>query len=159
VTDVPRTTRNDRAHRRQRLIELLRTGLAATQEEIVERLAGDGFPATQATISRDLDDIGAVRRHENGQIVYALPERNGPPTGFGKRAITELIRSAVPSGNLVVIHTYPGMASTVAAVLDQSGPLGLLGTIAGDDTVFAVGDDMTNGKTLAKRIMAMKESS
>ena len=64
-----------------------------------------------------------------------------------------------PRGNLVVIHTYPGMASTVAAVLDQSGPLGLLGTIAGDDTVFAVGDEMTNGKTLAKRILAMKDSS
>jgi transcriptional regulator of arginine metabolism len=159
VSEVPRTTRNDRAHRRQRLIELLGTGLAATQEEIVERLTSDGFRTTQATISRDLDDVGAVRRHENGRIVYALPTRNGPPTGFGKRVFAEMVSEVLPSANLVVIRTYPGMASTVAAVLDQSGVLGLLGTIAGDDTVFAVGDEMTDGKTLAKRIAALREAS
>lgn len=156
---MPRTTANTRAHRRQRLIELLREGLEATQEEIGTRLAADGFSATQATISRDLEDIGAIRRHDGGRIVYALPDRNGPPTGFGKRVFAELVRSVVPSGNLIVIRTYPGMASTVAAVLDQSGLLGLLGTIAGDDTVFAVGDEMTDGKTLAKRITALKETS
>ncbi len=156
---MPRTTTKDRAKRRQRLIEYLRDGLVATQDDIVERLAADGFQATQATISRDLDDIGAVRLHENGRIVYTMPDRNGPPTGFGKRVFTELIRNAIPSGNLVVVRTYPGMASTVAAVLDQSGMLGLLGTIAGDDTVFAVGDEMTDGKTLAKRIMAMNDES
>lgn len=156
---MPRTTSKDRAKRRQRLIEYLREGLVATQDDIVERLAADGFKATQATISRDLDDIGAVRLHENGRIVYAMPDRNGPPTGFGRRVFAELIRSATSSGNLVVIRTYPGMASTVAAVLDQSAMLGLIGTIAGDDTVFAVGDDKTDGKTLAKRIMAMKDES
>ena len=156
---MPRTTSKDRAQRRQRLIEYLREGLVATQEDIVRRLAADGFKATQATISRDLDDIGAVRLHENGRIVYAMPDRNGPPTGFGRRVFAELIRSATPSGNLVVVRTYPGMASTVAAVLDQSGMAGLLGTIAGDDTVLAVGDEKTGGKTLAKRITAMQDES
>jgi transcriptional regulator of arginine metabolism len=156
---MPRTTTNDRARRRSRLAELLEGGLEATQEEIVERLRADGFRATQATISRDLDDVGAVRRHENGRIIYGLPDRNGPPEGFGKRVLGELVRSAVASGNLVVIRTYPGMAPTVAAVLDSSGLLGLLGTIAGDDTVFAVGDDMTSGKVLAKRIHEMAVSS
>lgn len=156
---MPRTTASDRAKRRQRLIELLREGLQGTQEEIRDRLAADGFPTTQATISRDLDDVGAVRRHDNGRIVYALPPRNGPTIGFGKRVFAELVQSAVPSGNLVVIRTFPGMASSVAAVLDGSGLLGLLGTIAGDDTVFAVGDDMTNGKVLAERILAMKDTT
>jgi transcriptional regulator of arginine metabolism len=70
-----------------------------------------------------------------------------------------MVSEVLPSANLVVIRTYPGMASTVAAVLDQSGVLGLLGTIAGDDTVFAVGDEMTDGKTLAKRIAALREAS
>jgi transcriptional regulator of arginine metabolism len=156
---MPRTTTSDRAKRRQRLIELLREGLEGTQDEIRDRLASDGFTTTQATISRDLDEVGAVRRHEDGRILYGFLERNGPPTGFGKRVFAEMVVSAVPSGNLVVIRTYPGMASTVAAVLDQSGMLGLLGTIAGDDTVFAVGDDMTNGETLAKRIMALRDAS
>jgi transcriptional regulator of arginine metabolism len=156
---MPRTTTNTRVQRRLRLVELLEGGLEATQEEIVERLKAEGFRATQATISRDLDDVGAVRRHENGHIVYGLPDRNGPPVGFGKRVFGELVRNAAASGNLVVIRTYPGMAPTVAAVLDQSGLPGLLGTIAGDDTVFAVGDEMTSGKTLAKRIQKMAAAS
>ena len=156
---MPRTTANDRAHRRQRLMELLRGGLEATQEEIGERLAADGFTATQATISRDLEDIGAVRRHDGGRIVYAVADQNGPPTGFGKRVFAELVRTVAASGNLVVIRTFPGMASTVAAVLDQSGLPGLLGTIAGDDTVFAVGDDTTGGKRLAKHISSMRDAS
>lgn len=156
---MPRTTANDRAHRRQRLMELLREGLEATQEEIGERLAADGFKATQATISRDLEDIGAVRRHDGGKIVYALADHNGPPTGFGKRVFAELVRTVAVSGNLVVIRTFPGMASTVAAVLDQSGLPGLLGTIAGDDTVFAAGDDTAGGKALGKRISSMRDAS
>jgi transcriptional regulator of arginine metabolism len=137
------------------LIELLRGGLEATQDEIGARLASDGFSATQATISRDLEDIGAVRRHEGKRILYALPETNGPPSGFGKRIIGELVRSVATSGNLVVVRTYPGMAPTVAAVLDQSGVAGVLGTVAGDDTVLVVADERSGGKGVAKRIGAL----
>jgi transcriptional regulator of arginine metabolism len=149
---MPRTTSADRAKRRQRLIELLQQGLAGTQEEIVERLAADGFAATQATISRDLDDVGAVRSHDNGRTVYSLPDRNGPPTGFGKRIIAELVRSVEASSNLVVVKTFPGMAPTVGAVLDQAGVAGVLGTVAGDDTVLVVADEKTGGKRVAATI-------
>lgn len=149
---MPRTTATDRARRRQRLIELLRGGLEATQEEIGERLAADGFSAAQATISRDLEDVGAVRKHRGRRIVYALPETNGPPTGFGKRVFDELVRGLATSGNLVVVRTYPGMAPTVAAVLDQAEVAGVLGTVAGDDTVLVVADEATGAKALAKRI-------
>lgn len=156
---MPQTTRHDRAHRRRRLIELLQGGLAATQEEIVRRLAKEGFRATQATVSRDLDDVGAIRRHDGGRIVYALPDRNGPPVGFGRCALSELVRDVVPSGNLVVVRTFPGMAPSVAAVLDQSGVDGIIGTVAGDDTVLVVADEPTGGGKLAKRIAALGESS
>lgn len=149
---MPRTTANDRARRRQHLVELLAEGLAATQDEIGARLAADGFKTTQATISRDLEDVGAVRRHENGRIVYELPDRNGPPTGIGKRIFGELVRDVASSSNLVVVRTYPGMAPTVAAVLDQSEVAGILGTIAGDDTVLVVADERSGGKAVAKRI-------
>jgi transcriptional regulator of arginine metabolism len=149
---VPRTTTSDRVRRRRRLLDYLREGLAATQDEIVARLASEGFSATQATVSRDLDDIGAVRRHENGHIVYALPQTNGPPAGFGQRVFGELVREVVPSGNLVVVRTFPGMAPTVAAVLDGSAVTGVIGTVAGDDTVLVVADEKTGGRTLAKRI-------
>ncbi len=156
---MPRTTTRDRAKRRQRLIEYLRNGLAATQDEIVKRLASEGFVATQTTVSRDLDDIGAVRRHDNGHIVYALPERNGPPAGFGQRVFGELVRDVASSGNLVVIRTFPGMAPTVGAVLDSSSVAGILGTVAGDDTVLVVADEKTGGRTLAKRISKLTEAA
>lgn len=149
---MPRTTANDRARRRQRLIELLSEGLEGTQDEIGERLAADGFVTTQATISRDLDDIGAVRRHEGKRIVYGLAERNGPPTAFGKRMFAEVVRSVDASGNLVIVRTFPGMAPTIAAVLDQAEVKGILGTVAGDDTVLVVADERTGGKRVAKVI-------
>jgi transcriptional regulator of arginine metabolism len=152
---MPRTTGADRAKRRQHLIELLRGGLIGTQDEIRDRLAADGFVTTQATISRDLDDVGAMRLHENGHTVYALRESNGPPVGFGKRVIAELVRSVASSGNLVVVRTYPGMAPSVGAVLDQSPVSGILGTVAGDDTVLVVADERTGGKKLAKAIQGL----
>ncbi|MGH7857760.1 MAG: arginine repressor, partial [Candidatus Binatia bacterium] len=138
---------------------LLEAGLAATQEEIVERLATEGFPATQATISRDLDAVGAVRRHEGGRIVYELPERNGPPLAFGLRALTQFVRDVTPSGNLVVVKTFPGMASSVAALLDQSAVDGVVGTVAGDDTVLVVADERVGGRRLASRIQALGETA
>jgi transcriptional regulator of arginine metabolism len=146
------TSRQDRATRHRRLLDLLESGYAGTQDEIVRELAATGVKATQATVSRDLDDIGAVRRHERGRITYALPERNGPPAGFGQRVFGELVRDVIPSGNLVVIRTFPGMAPTVAAVLDSSHVNGIVGTVAGDDTVLVVADESTGGKKLAKRI-------
>lgn len=156
---MPRTTTNDRTRRRRRLLELLEEGLEASQEEIVEKLAAEGFTATQATISRDLDDIGAVRRHDNGRAVYGLPERNGPPSGFGKRVFAELIREVTPSANLVVVRTFPGMAPGVAAVLDQSDVEGILGTIAGDDTVLVITDEKSGGKRVAKAISDLGSAS
>jgi transcriptional regulator of arginine metabolism len=156
---MPRTTGNDRAKRRQHLIELLREGIVGTQEEIVEQLAADGFAATQATISRDLDDVGAVRSHDNGRTVYVMPERNGPPTGFGKRVFAEVVRSIDVSANLVVVKTFPGMAPAVSAVLDQAGVVGVLGTVAGDDTVLVVADEKTGGKRVAARIAELKEAT
>jgi transcriptional regulator of arginine metabolism len=156
---MPKTTTNDRTRRRRRLLELLSAGLEATQEEIVDKLAAEGFTATQATISRDLDDIGAVRRHDNGRAVYGLPERNGPPAGFGKRVFAELVREVTPSANLVVVRTFPGMASGVAAVLDQSDVQGILGTIAGDDTVLVIADEQSGGKRVAKAISELGATS
>jgi transcriptional regulator of arginine metabolism len=153
---MPRTTSNDRAKRRQRLIELLREGLEGTQEEISERLAADGFATTQATISRDLDDVGAVRRHDNGHTVYGLSETNGPPVGFGKRVFSELVVDVAVSENLVVVRTYPGMAPSVGAVLDQANVEGILGTVAGDDTVLVVADEKTGGRTVAQAIEELR---
>ena len=149
---MPRTTTNDRARRRLRLLELLEGGLEATQEEIVERLRAEGFGATQATVSRDLDDIGAVRGHAHGRSVYRLPERNGPPDGLGRRVFSEIVRDVVVSANLVVVRTYPGMGAAVGAVIDGADVVGVLGCVAGDDTVVVVADEATGGRAVASRI-------
>ena len=154
---MPSSSSSQRAARRTRLVEMLSDGFAGTQDEIVTRLAKAGFKVTQTTVSRDLEDIGAIRRHDNDRIVYALPDRNGPPVGFGRRVFAELILDAQASGNMVVVRTYPGMASTVAAVIDSNHIPGALGTIAGDDTVFVVADENSSGRTLAKAIATTGE--
>jgi len=79
--------------------------------------------------------------------------------GFGQRVIGELVRDVASSGNLVVIRTFPGMAPTVAAVLDSSSVAGILGTVAGDDTVLVVADEKTGGRALAKRISKLSEAA
>lgn len=152
---MPTSSKHQRSERRHRLLQLLKEGTAETQDELVQRLASEGFPVTQATVSRDLDDLGAVRVRHGDRTVYRLPERNGPPLGFGKRVFSELILDAASSGSLVVVRTFPGMASTVAAVLDQAAISGLLGTVAGDDTVLVVADERTGGGQLASRILQL----
>ncbi|HVL80762.1 MAG TPA: arginine repressor [Actinomycetota bacterium] len=149
---MPRSSAPDRASRRRRLLELLQEGFTGTQDEIVQALRAQGFTVTQATVSRDLDALGAVRRHEGDRFVYALPSRNGPPEGLSKHLLAELLVDLTSSGNMVVVRTFPGMASTVAAIIDATRPTGAIGTIAGDDTVFVVADERTGGRRLAERI-------
>lgn len=154
---MPRSSAAERVRRRQRLLDLLQRHEAGTQEEIVERLGREGFGVTQATVSRDLDDLGAVRIREGHRFVYVLPERNGPPSGFGQRVLAEMVIDAVASANLVVVRTYPGMAPSVGAVLDRSQISGIVGTVAGDDTVLVVADERIGGRTVAKRIKALAQ--
>lgn len=156
---MPRSTRTERAERRRRLLQLLEGGFVGSQEEIVRRLADDGIEVTQATVSRDLDDLGAVRLRRGDRAVYALPDRNGPPTGFGERVFTDLVTDVASSGNLVVVHTFPGLAQAAGAVIDGADIGGVLGTVAGDDTVLVVADERTGGRTLADRIRDLGRSS
>lgn len=149
---MPRTTHADRSKRQHRLLELLREGFVGTQDEIVGRLRREGLNVTQTTVSRDLDDLGAVRHRQGHRSVYGLPDRNGPPDGLVDRLFGELVRSVVASGNLIVVRTFPGTAPAVAAAIDAWELPGTLGTVQGDDTVLVVADERTGGKRLAERI-------
>ncbi len=123
--------------RRQRMIaDWLRDGPLVSQEEIVSRLASAGFEATQATVSRDLDELGAVKSRHGG---YALPERPEGDRAAQRlaRALAEWSLSIETAGNLLVIRTHPGSANLVASALDAAQVEGIAGTIAGDDTIFA----------------------
>lgn len=148
---------NDLKERRQRAIaELIRDGALSSQEELAERLSSLGFAVTQATISRDLEQLGAMKVRRNGQLSYALPEQvqapPGPRTSGVMRDFVESVQAAV---NLVVIKTPPGSAHLIGVALDHSDFPEIIGTICGDDTVFvACGSEPAAGELAAKLLSA-----
>lgn len=136
-----------------------------SQEQLVDRLAEQGVFVTQATLSRDLDEIGAVRlRGPDGALVYALPadhpaglEPPPPATTAFARVAADLLLSAEASGNLVVLKTPPGAAQLMASMIDRSGMTAVLGTVAGDDTVLVVARDPAGGDNLAATFLQLAE--
>jgi transcriptional regulator of arginine metabolism len=123
--------------RREAIRRLIRGGKVATQEDLRERLADQGFDVTQGTLSRDLARLGARRAPaaEGGTIYELPPEGAASPPGL-LEALDPLVRGVRDNGTLVVVHTTPGAAQAVALALDQARLPEVLGTIAGDDTVF-----------------------
>jgi transcriptional regulator of arginine metabolism len=113
-----------------------------SQDELAERLIDVGIRVTQATLSRDLEELGAVRlRGPDGALVYALPPEDEQLTSAIEslaRTAADLLLSAEASGNLVVAHTPPGAAQLLASMIDRAGLDAVLGTVAGDDTVLIV---------------------
>jgi transcriptional regulator of arginine metabolism len=113
---------------------LLEEGSLSTQEELREKLEKQHFNVTQSTISRDLRKLNAIRANDGeGRVVYRLPDQEVPVAGDVSR---NMVRSVEPAAGFAVIYTSPGTASLVARHLDFHRPAGLVGTIAGDDTVF-----------------------
>jgi transcriptional regulator of arginine metabolism len=141
--------------RQQALVELVRRGPLSTQEEIRAQLERVGHRATQSTISRDLEELGLVRiRDTEGHLRYALPGDAGPSGARSRlRALfAEFVTAVEASGNLVVVTTPAGAANAVAEALDHAGVEGILGTVAGDNTILIVAGEGTRGKALAKRL-------
>jgi transcriptional regulator of arginine metabolism len=128
----------DLKERRQRAIaDLIRRHALSSQEELADRLGSHGFAVTQATISRDLEQIGAVKVRREGHLTYALPDTtpNGPSPRLAA-VFRDWVRSVESAASLVVIRTPPGSAHLVGVVLDQSELSEIVGTICGDDTIF-----------------------
>jgi transcriptional regulator of arginine metabolism len=129
----------DTKARRQRAItELIRSEILHSQEEVAHRLGELGFLATQATVSRDLVELGAVKVRREGKIGYALPADTPPPRTAAKleSVISEWVQSIRPAGNLLVMKTPPGSAHVVGFAIDQARLQKVVGTICGDDTIF-----------------------
>ena len=145
---------NDLKDRRQRAIaDLIRSNALSSQEELADRLGALGFAVTQATISRDLEQIGAVKVRRMGQLTYALAEaaRNAPSPRLAA-VFRDWVRSVEPAGNLVVIKTPPGSAHLVGVVLDQSVLPEIVGTICGDDTIFIACRAAAEAEALASKL-------
>ena len=144
----------DLKERRQRAItDLIRSRLLTSQEELAEQLGSLGFAATQATISRDLDQIGALKVRRDGHLSYSLPEeaRNRPSPRLAA-VFRDWVRSVEPAANLVVIKTPPGSAHLVGVVLDQSELPEIAGTICGDDTIFVACRSTSEAEALSSKL-------
>jgi transcriptional regulator of arginine metabolism len=144
-----------KVQRQRRIVQLLRRRQVSSQEELAELLARNGERVTQATLSRDLDELGAVKVRENGRVVYRLPEE--PPAGdeWLRRMLTEFALDVTSSGSLVVVKTPPGGANAVARALDNAGIKDVIGTVAGDDTILVVCREGVRGQTVARRLRSM----
>ena len=144
--------RTDTAPRRRAIRSLLGASEIETQEDLREQLKEQGFDVTQATISRDLDAVGAVRVRENGHAVYRLGV--GDVDDGSRAALTsafdEFVESVSTSGTIIVLRVPPSAAHLVAGRIDGARVEGVLGTVAGDDTIFVLADESVGtGKVLA----------
>jgi len=139
-------------NQRQRMItDWLREHRVGSQEELVARLSLAGITATQATVSRDLLELGAVKLKRGGSIRYVMPDQVEPGHAAKKldRLLAEWVDAIIPAGNLLVLKTPPGSANLVANALDAAGLEEVAGTLAGDDTIFVAIADGSNTYTVA----------
>ncbi|MCU7729011.1 arginine repressor [Actinoplanes sp. KI2] len=144
-----------RAGRHARIVELIRQKAIRSQTELAELLAAEGVQVTQATLSRDLEELRAVK--VGG--AYLIPEDGTRPLREVEdaparllRLLRELLTGVDASGNIAVLRTPPGAAQFLASALDRSGLTDVVGTIAGDDTILVVARDVTGGKALAEKL-------
>jgi transcriptional regulator of arginine metabolism len=145
-----------KTQRQHRIGELIAAHGVHSQAELVERLAADGVVATQATVSRDLDELGAIKvRGPEGVSVYAVPDLPFAQRGTDdrlRRTLADWVVEVGASANLVVLRTPPGSAHVVGAALDRARMSGVLGNVCGDDTVLVIALDPTGGAELARRL-------
>ncbi|MGP3980311.1 arginine repressor [Streptomyces sp. KR80] len=164
---VPHT----RTARHRRIVDILNRQPVRSQSQLAKLLADDGLSVTQATLSRDLDELGAVKiRNTGGELIYAVPSEGGfrtPQAPLGesakeermRRLSAELLISAEASANLVVLRTPPGAAQFLASAIDQAELHDILGTIAGDDTLLLISRAPDGGQALADHLLQLAQKA
>jgi len=145
--------------RQHRIARLLEEQPISSQGQIVELLAADGVVATQATVSRDLEELGAVKvRIPGGTMAYALPENAKEAATSDdhlRRVMGDFVVEVSHSANLVVLRTPPGSAHVIGSAIDRSGLPDVLGTVAGDDTLLLVCSEQAGGAQVAAQLAAL----
>jgi transcriptional regulator of arginine metabolism len=157
------TSASTRVARQARIVELVTSMGIRSQTELAKLLAAEGIEVTQATLSRDLDELGAVklRGADGGAPIYVIPEDGSPVRGVQggtsrlTRLLAELLVSADGSANLTVLRTPPGAAQFLASAIDRAALHEVVGTIAGDDTVLVIAREPVSGKELADRFTGL----
>jgi len=162
----PVTVAQSRTARHARIVEILARTSVRSQGELLELLAHDGLEVTQATLSRDLVEIGAVKVRVGKSLVYAVPGEGGDRTPRPaadeaevdarlRRLCEDLLVTATASANLVVLRTPPGAANYLASAIDRADGDDIIGTIAGDDTVLVITASATGGQPVADRLLSL----
>ncbi len=159
------TVSTSRTARQQRIVEILGRRGVRSQGELLRLLAGDGIEVAQATLSRDLVELGAERVRVGKNLVYAVPGEGGdrtvrPAPGVDEvstrlqQRCQELLVSARVSANLVILRTPPGAASFLASAIDHTQARDVLGTIAGDDTIMVITTGEAASRRTSRRLMS-----
>lgn len=159
------TVSTSRSARQQRIVQILGRRGIRSQGELLEHLAADGIEVTQATLSRDLVELGAEKVRVGKGLVYAVPGEGGDRTVRAapdadevttrlQQRCQELLVSAQVSANLVVLRTPPGAASFLASAIDHTEAADVLGTIAGDDTIMVITSGIRASERTARRLMS-----
>ncbi|MFY9619958.1 MAG: hypothetical protein WAM70_10305 [Pyrinomonadaceae bacterium] len=130
--------------RQKRILNLIRAKRIGTQEELRAELERSGVPATQSSVSRDLDELGVVKHHG----FYALPQANGD-------AARGLVSLDIAGDVLVIAKCLPGRASAVAVEIDDAAITEIVGTLAGEDTIFIATHDQKSQRAVMKKIWEM----
>ena len=146
-----------RAGRQARIVALVSSKSVHSQSELVALLADEGIEVTQATLSRDLEELGAVklRGADGGGGVYVVPEDGSPVRGVAggterlSRLLGDLLVSTDASANLAVLRTPPGAAHYLASAIDRAALPEVVGTVAGDDTILVIAREPMTGAQLA----------
>ena len=145
--------------RQKAIVEIINKNEVDTQQRLAELLRQAGFEATQATVSRDIKDMSLIKvATDHGTYKYALPHTarsHGSMQKF-QSVFHDSIISADVAGNLLVIKTYPGMANAVCASMDRIGFDGVVGTIAGDDTIFLAIRSEQQAKIVRQKLLELR---
>jgi transcriptional regulator of arginine metabolism len=142
--------------RQHRILRIIEEQAISSQAQLVQLLEAEGVMATQATVSRDLEELGAVKvRIPGGSTAYAIPEHSGARGGSDdhlRRLLSDFVLDVAHSANMVVLRTPPGSAHVVGSALDRASLPDVLGTVAGDDTLFLVCKETVGGATVAAQL-------
>jgi transcriptional regulator of arginine metabolism len=149
---------SSKAERQKALLDVIAEQAVSTQAELKDLLKERGIEADQATLSRDIRELGLIKTSDDGaHYRYAPVESVAPPVHTKASAIlARLVRKIECSGNLLVIKTDPGEASPIGLALDRMGWSEVVGTVAGDDTLLVVVKEGSPARKLAKKILDLK---
>lgn len=139
--------------RQNKIIKIVRSMPVHTHDELIEVLRGEGFNVTQATVSRDIKELGLIKIPSgDGSSVYSVPEPSAETSSTRIDMVSDSVKNVASALHTVVINTYPGMASAVAAAVDGTLRREILGSIAGDDTVLIITESVERADEIERLI-------